>query len=350
MKRRDFVKTAAILGSIPVLFNFCKQHDKTGSESNKVLIEKVKKAMLTMQRASWEQGLAVQSCLEINDIETTTLLVNECVLRQHKDGRLGVLYTDNGVTDAASCGEALWYLANKTGNKIYRESGQKMLEFLLNKAPKSKNGILYHTMDSPEIWIDSMYMAPPFLAVMGEFDEAIKQIEGFKTALWNNNEKLFSHRWQNEKQEFINEKFWGVGNGWALAGIARVINLLPENYNNEKIKLIQGLELHLNKCLEYKRTDGLFHDILNDNNSFVETNMSQMVAYTIYTGVKSGWLKSLYIKQAEHMREAAISKIDEYGYVQGVCGAPWFNSPGVAAEGQAFFILMEAARNKYLKQ
>ena len=43
------------------------------------------------------------------------------------------------------------------------------------------------------------------------------------------------------------------------------------------------------------------------------------------------------------MRGAARAKMDSFGYVQGVCGAPNFDRPGTATEGQAFCILMEAA-------
>ena len=40
---------------------------------------------------------------------------------------------------------------------------------------------------------------------------------------------------------------------------------------------------------------------------------------------------------------AAHAKVDAYGLVQGVCGAPRFDHSGRAPEGQAFFLLMEAA-------
>jgi hypothetical protein len=36
-------------------------------------------------------------------------------------------------------------------------------------------------------------------------------------------------------------------------------------------------------------------------------------------------------------------KVDSSGYVQGVFGAPNFDRAGTAPEGQAFFLLMEAA-------
>ena len=43
------------------------------------------------------------------------------------------------------------------------------------------------------------------------------------------------------------------------------------------------------------------------------------------------------------MRKTAYSKVDSFGLIQGVCGAPNFNKPGTATERQAFFLLMEAA-------
>ena len=83
--------------------------------------------------------------------------------------------------------------------------------------------------------------------------------------------------------------------------------------------------------------------MLDRPESFVETNLAQMLAFSIYTGVPGGWLPASYVPAADRMRAAARAKVDQYGFVQGVCGAPNFDHAGVAAEGQAFFLMMEAA-------
>ncbi len=345
MLRRTFFKDLVLLSTFPFIAKACKPIiDK--SESTESRVELVKKAMLSMQRASWEQGVAMQSLLEWGDESNVILMAYETVLRQTTDGRLSVLYTDNGVTDPASNGEAVLFAAEKTGDPDLKLAASKMLDYLINKAPKSPEGIIFHTLNAPEIWIDSMYMAPPFLSIAGEPEMAVKQIEGIRKFLWNDKAKLYSHRWQYEQQSFINEKFWGVGNGWALAGIARVIKSLPENMNKERNKLITCITEHLDSILKYLRPDGYFHNVVDDPASFVETNLGQMVVYTIYSGINGGWLNKKYQSIAETIRNAVLKKIDKFGYVQDVCGAPWFNSPGRATEGQAFFILMEAARKK----
>jgi unsaturated rhamnogalacturonyl hydrolase len=52
------------------------------------------------------------------------------------------------------------------------------------------------------------------------------------------------------------------------------------------------------------------------------------------------------LKRAIELRAAAREKMDAFGFVQGVCGAPRFDRAGTSTEGQAFCILMEAAGSK----
>ena len=71
-----------------------------------------------------------------------------------------------------------------------------------------------------------------------------------------------------------------------------------------------------------------------------------MLAYSIYCGIRGGWIDDGYKEKADKMRLAVRSKVDKLGLVQGVCGSPEFDHPGTATEGQAFFILMETAYYK----
>ena len=118
--------------------------------------------------------------------------------------------------------------------------------------------------------------------------------------------------------------------------------------NSEKRQLIGYAKEVLEGCLAHQREDGLFHDIVDDPATFVETNLAQMLAYTIYRGVAGHWLEHAYLQHADRMRSAARAKVDEDGLVQGVCGSPRFDHPGTATEGQAFFLLMEAAARDLL--
>ena len=347
MKRREYLSASALwtdffmlspLSSIPR-----KVHEVSKSRPYREKIEKITQAMLSMQRASWEQGVAAQAFLELGENEMVYLLAQEAVLRQLDDGRLSVLYQDNGVTDPAASGKVVLYAGKLHDDKKLKEATEKMAHYLLEEAPRTESGIIYHILSAPEIWIDSMYMAPPFLAVAGHYQEAVKQIRGIRKYLWNPDKKLFSHRWNEEKKEFVNAAFWGVGNGWAAAGMSRVIKHLPSSMSVEKDELIHYTQEVIDGCLKYIRPDYLFHNVLDDQKSFIETNLSQMLAYTIFRGVKNKWLPKRYLDYAHKMLNAAHKKVDNHGFVQGVCGAPYFDQPRRATEGQAFFLLMEAA-------
>ncbi len=349
MKRRDFLVNIPLASLVigagdhvsGVLSTFSPP---TINTKNKKFLEKVKLAMLAMQRATWEQGVAMQALLELGEKDLVILMAKDAVLRQSKDGRLAMLGEEFALSDAACPGEAVLWAARETGDQTLMQGFNKMVDYVLTKAPRTKDGILYHFSNIPQIWSDIIYMLPPFLAAAGKFDEAVRQIEGERAPLWNPDKKLLSHMWDSEKRERVRKDCWGVGNGWAAAGISRVIAVLPVAMNNEKKKLIGYVRDIIDGCVAHIRPDGLFHNIVDDPRSFVETNLAQMIAYSIYRGVAGGWLDHAYVRHADTMRAAARGKVDDLGLVQGVCGSPEFEHPGTATEGQAFFLLMEAAR------
>lgn len=299
--------------------------------------------MLTMQRAAWEQGAAAQALLEMGERELVVLMAKEAVLRQGNDGRFALLGSNENVTDPGANGEAVLFAARVTGDAALTKAVERMVDYFLHSAPRTEDGTICHLNTSTQVWDDSMYMAPPFLAVAGHADEAVRQVEGIRRALWNEKAKLYAHIWDAGKKRWIDGEFWGVGNGWVAAGLARVIKALPPEMKGERVRLIGYLREVIDGCLAHQREDGLFHNVVDKPSTFVETNLAQMLAYSIYRAVKAGWLEKRYLSAADKMRAAARAKVDQYGLVQGVCGSPDFAHAGTATEGQAFFLLMEAA-------
>jgi rhamnogalacturonyl hydrolase YesR len=351
MKRRHFIGVSSL--AIPALTGFmsCKNgivnHEDSAQNKSGLfadpLIEKAMLAMICMQRMAWEQGTASQALIAVDKKDLAILFAKDAIVRQTKEGRLGIVGNDPGVTDPASNGEAVMLAFKETGDQKYRIAADQMLDYLKNKAPKTKDGVLHHITSAKQVWSDAAFMAPPFIALMGDYDEAVLQIQGFRKYLMNPEKKLYYHMWDDEKNEYARKLFWGGGNGWTAAGIAKIINLLPPERTDLKTKMIGYGKEVIDGCIAYMRDDGLFHDIIDDPGSFVETNLSQMIAFAIYTGVKAGWLDDSYKAKADIMRAGARSKIDSYGIVQDVCGSPYFDKPGTSTEAQSFFLMMESA-------
>ncbi len=298
---------------------------------------------MAFQKFHWEQGCVAQAMLEIGDAKAAKLLAMAAAYRQADDGRIGVMDLNRSVDDPAAGGEALLLAAKDPGCEWLQGVADKLYNYLKYRAPKSRDGIIYHFNILNQVWVDAYYMAPPFLAAYGDYEEAMKQIRGFRKYLFDEEKGLHSHAWEDDLQTFARPYHWGVGNGWAMAGVTRVIALLPEGRGEDREYLIDFVKKMVDGCVRYQTPEGLYHDTLDDPESFLDTNVGQMIAYTIYRGVKRGYLSEDYLAYADRSREAAYRKVDEFGFVQNVCGLPDFDRSYVAPEGQAFFLLMEAA-------
>ncbi len=192
----------------------------------------------------------------------------------------------------------------------------------------------------------SIYYEKFALAATGHYSEALKQIDGFRRRLWDPQKKLLAHIWDDTQNAHNTRDYWGGGNGWAAAGLARVIRSLPVDHKDDRQRLASFATDIIDGCLAFQRPDGLFQDVIDRPDTFIEVNLAQMLAFAIYTGILGGWLPGRYLPAADRMRAAARAKMDPHGYVQSVCGAPNFDSPGTSTEAQAFAIMMEASSAK----
>ena len=304
---------------------------------------KVKLALLAMQRYSWEQGTAMQAFLEQGDMEIVVLMAKEAVSRSLSDGRAANIGNPGSATDPCSVGEALIAACERTGDPVLKKGLDELLYWALHRAPRTETGVVYHVDNAPQIWSDSTFMLPPFLAAAGYPDAALLNLYGYWDMLFDEEAKLMSHMWDEGAKSFIRRDHWGGGNGWTLAAIARLHDMIP---GGDRERLAGMGKTLIDGVLAHVRDDFLFHDVVDDGESFVETNLSQMLAYSLYRGILGRWLDKSYLGTAEKLYAAAAAKVDAFGLVRDCCGAPFFDRAGVSPEGQAFFLLMDAARSK----
>ena len=306
------------------------------------LVERVRSAALAMQRKSWEQGVLAQAFLEEGDDEWVVMMTRASLIYLSKEGLPAAL--GGAPVDPLMGGEALARAAQITGDPVLHRALEQSLAFILQGAPRAADGTVFHTSET--IWSDSFHTTPPFLAYTGHHSEALAQIEGHWRRLWNPRKHLLAHIWDEKSQRLTDPAGWGGGNGWAAAGLTRIIRVWPADRATAKARLAGYLREVIDGCLAHQRADGLFQNVVDDPDSFVETNLAQMLAYAIFESVRGGWLPAEYLPAAERMRAAARAKVDRDGFVQGVAGAPTFDRPGVSPEGQAFFLMMEAAARR----
>ena len=261
-------------------------------------IEKVKKAMLCMQRRSWEQGTAMQALMEIGDTTAVILMAHEAIIWQSKDGRLAMCGSADNISDPAVNGPGMLFAYKVTGDAKYKNAADDLFNYFKKPEAKTPNGYIRHNLKSMQIFSDNTFMQVPFFAMMGDYKEALFQLEGMRTTHWDASKKLLRHIYDDEKKFWNDSSHWGGGNGWNVAAMAQLIELLPNEMIDEKQKVI------------------------------------------------AGWLDKKYLVLADKMRAASYTKIDKFGLIHDASSSPGFNRPGTSTECQAFFLLMEGA---YLK-
>jgi len=313
------------------------------------IIQKVKQALMSIQRRSWEQSEAMQAMLELRDYETLITFAREVSYIRLDDGRTTITteWEKRTVTDPCACGEALMVAFQLTNDRLIRETYELLLDYTLNKAARNPAGILYHLNDTPEFWVDSIYMMPPFLAAAGYYEEAVKQINGYWDALYDPEIKMLNWIWHDEEKKFTRTHHRSICTGYAAVGLVKVAARLPASMKQEKDEMMAKAKIVIDSILRFIDEDGVCHDTLDNPDSIIGINAVSMVATAIYRALAAGYLDENYERMANLLRKTLHAKVDPYGFLYGVCGVPDNNKTGISSNGQSFFLMMEAAYYDY---
>lgn len=299
-------------------------------------------ALLGMQRQSWEQGVASHALLDLGQHELVEVMARDAVTRQTPAGKLASI-DDLSIVNGAAAGEAVLWAAQRSGDVALAEAFNRQLRWILHGAPRAEDGALFHMEGTHEVWVDTIYMVVPFLVQAGELEEAAKQLDGHRMRLFDVAAGLYAWRWDEDAGQLTHPLHWGTGNGWVVAGIARALHHLHGRGGDFAVEAAEHARAVIDACLSYRDADGLFHDVVTDPSTFSDANLAQMLAYGVLTGVADEWLPVAYESVGRSLLESASRQVDTYGFVTGVCGAPFFDHQGTSAEAQAFFLLASAA-------
>lgn len=303
------------------------------------------RALLAMQRHAWEQGVASHAALDAGDLDLARAMARDAIVRQDEDGQLGST-GDGALVNSGALMEALALLA-LDGEPGAAEALERQRWWLLRWSPRDDSGVLWHLRDLEEVWVDSVYMVVPALVVTGDFAPADMQYRMHREHLWDETTGLYGHRRNTITGEAVRMVPWATGNGWVAAGLARALRLGGDSTPAEMRGRWQAQTRELlDRCAEFARPDGRFHDVLDDPQTFVDGTAGLMLAYAAFTGVADGWLDAEYAERAAKWADAALAHVDANGLVQAVCGAPHFDRQGTSAEAQAFALLAMTARER----
>jgi len=243
--------------------------------------------------------------------------------------------------------EMNWNLAiPETRHADWQCVGQMFLEmYMLRRDPRMLAGIKENIdrqmADSKPgrvdwWWCDSLYMAPPVLTRLAATTGDHRYIDFLNTMFWDAYEFLF----EEEEQLYFRDEnyfnsltangqkvFWSRGNGWVLAGLARLLDYLPHD-EPSRPRYISLFQQMANRIAGLQQADGLWRTSLLDPEEFEtgETSGTAFFTYAMAWGINSGLLvREQYepiVKKGWVALAKAVTPEGKLGYVQGVAAAP----------------------------
>lgn len=238
----------------------------------------------------------------------------------------GQLWTMRELDDCGAIGASMIDVYKNVKRDDYKEYIENTAKHITEVQDRLEDGSLVRKFPyKMTLWADDLYMSVPFLVRMGKFsgnkkywDDAILQIKNFTKYLWDENKELFWHCYYTDvKQNGV--AHWGRCNGWIMMSKVHLLNILPEDYPGRD-EIIKSLEKQILGIAKYQSADGLWHQLLDKNDSYLESSCSAMFVYSIARAVNQKWIDARYssiaIKGWEGLKE---HKIQLDGQVKDIC-------------------------------
>jgi unsaturated rhamnogalacturonyl hydrolase len=172
--------------------------------------------------------------------------------------------------------------------------------------------------DYTRFWVDDMYMVGSLQTqaykALGDrvyLDRAFRQLLAYCAKLQSPN-GLFQHNLNSPY-------FWGRGNGWAAASMTELLLAAPADHP-DRPALFSAYQKLMKALVERQNKNGLWHQLLDRPESYIETSSSGMFVFALATGVRKGWLPAdPYRGAAERAWRELVTYVDPAGNVREVC-------------------------------
>lgn len=218
--------------------------------------------------------------------------------------------------------------------KARRENGPADLDRLINISCKYvaerqfrlPDGTLARNRPQPNtLWLDDLFMAVPALAQMGKltgdtryYDDAVRQVRQFSQRMFNPALGIYMHGWV-QGMDVHPEFHWARANGWALMAMVELLDVLPPDHPGYPF-VVNQLRAHVKGLAALQDGTGFWHQLLDRNDSYLETSATAIYAYAIARAVDRGWIDpAAYAPVAMLAWNAVATKVDAKGQVEGTC-------------------------------
>jgi rhamnogalacturonyl hydrolase YesR len=175
------------------------------------------------------------------------------------------------------------------------------------------------------VWSDDFYMGVPALVELSRLDrdparldDAVRVVRGMASRLFRPRTGLFTHGWSSDAPD-APDFYWARANGWATLALCDLLDALPPDHP-ARPEMLGLLRAQLRAVASLQSGKGLWHQMLDRNDSYLETSASAMFVYGIAHAVNRGWIGPVaYGDIAQAGWQALSAQINARGQVENTC-------------------------------
>jgi len=228
--------------------------------------------------------------------------------------------------DCGAIGAALIKAYSARPDTRYRAIIDLVADYISHRQMRLPDGTLARARPQPvSLWIDDSYMSIPFLAQMGKltgdrayYDDGVRQAIGMAERLQDPATGLYDHAWYENTAGYDPRFFWGRGAGWGVMAVAELLSVLPEDHP-QRGRVLEIFRRGVRGAAETQSGNGLWHQLLDKTDSYLETSASAMFTFAIARGVNRGWLSPVYAPVAQAGWQALAKRVRSDGRIEGIC-------------------------------
>lgn len=205
--------------------------------------------------------------------------------------------------------------------------------FMVKRAKEVMHYEAYSKKDDYWWWSDALYMVMPVMTKMYKLTGDVQYLDKlYENLLYSDRIMLDQEtglyyrdaRYVYPNHKSVNGKkdFWARGDGWVLAGLAKVLQDLPKDYKHYKF-FVDKFQRLADIVAKTQQKEGYWtRSILDPNHApGPETSGTAFFAYGIMWGVNNGFLAKKDYKKCidrawQYISETAVQADGKVGYVQ----------------------------------
>ena len=205
--------------------------------------------------------------------------------------------------------------------------------FMVKRAKEVMHYEAYSKKDDYWWWSDALYMVMPVMTKMYKLTGDVQYLDKLYENLIYSDRIMLDQEtglyyrdaryvYPNHKSVNGKKDFWARGDGWVLAGLAKVLQDLPKDYKHYKF-FVDKFQRLADIVAKTQQKEGYWtRSILDPNHApGPETSGTAFFAYGIMWGVNNGFLAKKDYKKCidrawQYISETAVQADGKVGYVQ----------------------------------